>query len=480
MQLKRTAAGGNLRINGRYCLIRRLGGGSFGSIYQATDSETGDEVAVKLEYQEIEPSLLRDEVDIYKSLSGGEGIPQVKWSGWECECRAMVFDLLGPSLEDLFNYCNRRFSLKTVLMLADQLIARLQFIHSKKVLHQDIKPANFLMGTGSKGNCVYVTDLGLASGHFSSEAPQVTSQHQARLWGTAYFASVAGHRGIGKCKEEDDQDPLADRAPEQSQRDDMESLGYMLLYFLRGRLPWHNVKAASKQEKAERMMEYKASIRVDELCEDMPNEFKTYMNDVRALNFGEKPEYSKLRRMFRNLFVRHGFEHDYVFDWTIRIYLETTYIDTPRPQSYFDPSKITPGSQIGEFHESCFDQSGSEAVREGLGFIEFQGLTAESDSEDFLDVEQPQWGLWNGMGGEDEPGQTKNDSQSTQHTVFQAEALDFLPDSQETEEGGEKNLNPSYLGILTVDDNCQPKFSNGFTLPTKSWITIRSKCGRKT
>lgn len=166
----------------------------------ATDSETGEEVAVKLEYQKIEPSLLRDEVEIYKSLSGGEGIPQVKWSGRECEYQAMAFDLLGPSLEDLFNYCDRRFSLKTVLMLADQLIARLQFIHSKQILHQDIKPANFLMGTGSRGNCVYVTDLGLASNHFSIEAPQVTPQHQARLWGTTYFASIAGHRGISKCE----------------------------------------------------------------------------------------------------------------------------------------------------------------------------------------------------------------------------------------------------------------------------------------
>lgn len=102
----------------------------------------------------------------------------------------------------------------------------------------------------------------------------------------------------------------------------MESLEYMLLYFLRGRLPWHDVKAASKQEKAEQIMEYKAAISLDELCEDVPNEFKTYMSDIRALDFGEKPKYSKLRRMFRRLFTRHGFEHDYVFDWTIRKYLE--------------------------------------------------------------------------------------------------------------------------------------------------------------
>lgn len=146
----------------------------------------------------------------------------------------LLFDLLGPSLEDFFNYCDRRFSPKTVLMLADQLIARLQFIHSKQSLRQDIKPASFSIGTDSNGNCVYVTNLGLASDYFSSQAPQVTPQHQACMWCTAYIASVAGHRGISKCKGEDSQDPFTDSAPEQSRRDDMESLGYILLYFLRG------------------------------------------------------------------------------------------------------------------------------------------------------------------------------------------------------------------------------------------------------
>ncbi|MCJ1384251.1 serine/threonine protein kinase [Xylographa soralifera] len=271
----------------------------------ATDSETGEEVAVKLESQKVEPSLLRDEVEIYESLSGGEGIPPVKWSGWECEYRAMVFDLLGPSLEDLFDYYDRRFSRKTALILADQLIARLQFIHPKEILHQDIKPANFLMGTGFKGNCVYAS-----------------SQDEPRLWGTAYFASVAGHGGIGECEAEGDENLFADRAPEQSQSDDIETLGYMLLHFLRGRLPWHNVKAASKQEKAERIVEYKMSVSPDELCKDVPIEFKTYMAAIRALNFGDKSKYSRLRRMFCSLFARHGFEHDCVFDWTRQKYFE--------------------------------------------------------------------------------------------------------------------------------------------------------------
>lgn len=109
-----------------------------------------------------------------------------------------MFELLGPSLEDLFNYCGRLFSLKTVLMLADQIIARLQHIHSKNIIHQDIKPENFLMGMGENGNCVYVTDLGLASELLPHQTAPAIHRSESRLLGTANFASLSGHRGISR------------------------------------------------------------------------------------------------------------------------------------------------------------------------------------------------------------------------------------------------------------------------------------------
>ena len=164
----------------------------------ATDLNSGKEVAVKLEHNKIDPSLLRDEYETYELLAGGKGIPKVHWFGRESEYRVMVFELLGPSLEDLFNYCGRLFSLKTVLMLADQIIARLQYIHSKNFIHQDIKPENFLMGMGGNGNCVYITDLGLASQFLPHEAPPAAHRSQFGLVGTANFASLNGHRGISR------------------------------------------------------------------------------------------------------------------------------------------------------------------------------------------------------------------------------------------------------------------------------------------
>jgi len=165
-----------------------------------TNIETNEDVAIKLERVLIDPSLLEREADVYRSLSGAMGIPRVHLYETESEYNVMVFDLLGPSLEDLFNFCSRKFSLKTVLMLVDQLLYRLEYIHSKSVIHRDIKPENFLMGVGKHGNQVYVTDLGLATERRDAQVKANTGRaRNPRLIGTARFASINGHLGVGKC-----------------------------------------------------------------------------------------------------------------------------------------------------------------------------------------------------------------------------------------------------------------------------------------
>nr|GMD81641.1 casein kinase 1-like protein 10 [Ipomoea batatas] len=110
-------------IGGKFKLGRKIGGGSFGELYLGVNVQTGDEVAVKLEPVKTKHPQLHYESKLYMLLQGGTGIPHLKWFGVEGEYNAMVIDLLGPSLEDLFNYCNRKFTLKTVLMLADQLVS---------------------------------------------------------------------------------------------------------------------------------------------------------------------------------------------------------------------------------------------------------------------------------------------------------------------------------------------------------------------
>jgi casein kinase I homolog HRR25 len=168
----------------------------------ATDLEDGRDVAIKLEHYAIEPLTLSDEYDIYQSLVGGKGIPRVEWFGTECDYRAMVLEILGPSLEDLFNFCGRCFSLKTVLMLADQIVVRLQHLHSRNIIHRDIKPENFLMGTGKDTHCVYLTDFGLAWMMESNSKPPTAVPSEggveSHLVGTANFASLNGHRGTSR------------------------------------------------------------------------------------------------------------------------------------------------------------------------------------------------------------------------------------------------------------------------------------------
>ena len=295
---------------------------SWHSLLLGTNIETGEDVALKLEHVSIGPSLLKAEVDVYRSLACGVGIPRVHDYLIECEYSVMAFDLLGPSLEDLFNYCGRRFSLKTVLMLADQLLARLEFVHSMDVIHRDVKPDNFLMGTGRRGNQVYVTDMGLATESREVQTKTIpTGALRRHLIGTAYFASINGHLGIRECPSSGLVIQTLNVLIVQDRSDDLESLGYMLLYFLQESLPWQGLIAEDKAQRDELILQKKKSINAKELCIDLPKEFEIYFNHIRSLAFNETPAYAYLRKLFRNLFVRNGFDNDNVFDWTVLEYL---------------------------------------------------------------------------------------------------------------------------------------------------------------
>ncbi|AQK75996.1 casein kinase I isoform X1 [Zea mays] len=291
-------------VGGKFKLGKKIGSGSFGELFLAVNVQTGEEVAVKLENVKTKHPQLHYESKLYMLLQGGTGIPHLKWFGVEGEYNVMVIDLLGPSLEDLFNYCSRKFSLKTVLMLADQMINRVEYMHQKGFLHRDIKPDNFLMGLGRKANQVYIIDYGLAKKYRDLQTHKhIPYRENKNLTGTARYASVNTHLGV-----------------EQSRRDDLESLGYVLMYFLRGSLPWQGLKAGTKKQKYDKISEKKMLTPVEVLCKSYPSEFISYFHYCRSLRFEDKPDYSYLKRLFRDLFIREGYQFDYVFDWTILKY----------------------------------------------------------------------------------------------------------------------------------------------------------------
>ncbi|KIM65588.1 hypothetical protein SCLCIDRAFT_1157764 [Scleroderma citrinum Foug A] len=214
----------------------------------------------------------------------------------------MVLNLLGPSLEDLFNFCNRKFSLKTVLLLADQLISHIEYIHSHNFIHCNIKPDNFLMGIGKHGNQVNIIDFGLAKKfHNPKTHLHIPYRENKKLMGTAHYTSINTHLGV-----------------EQAHRDDLESLAYVLMYFLHGALPWQGLKATTKKQKYNHIMEKKMTTPTDFLCRGFPNEFGIFLNYTCALCFNDKPDYSYLHKLFHDLFVHEGFQYNYVFDWRVQ------------------------------------------------------------------------------------------------------------------------------------------------------------------
>jgi serine/threonine protein kinase len=294
----------NSKIAGKYQVKKKIAAGTFGEVYLASISN-GEEFALKAEKLSSRHPQLIYESKLLKTLHGAAGIPSVRWAGIEGNHAVMIIDLLGPSLEDLFSLCNRKFCLKTVLMLADQMLSRIEYIHTKGFIHRDIKPENFLIGLGKRSSLLYLIDFGLSKRYRDSKThmhiPYKDGKH---LTGTARYASLNTHIGV-----------------EQSRRDDLECIAYVLMYLNRGNLPWQGISAQNRLDKYRMIMDKKASISPEDLCRGFPDEFKVFLGYCKSLKFDEKPDYGYLKRLFKDLFISEGFEADHVYDWSLMNYL---------------------------------------------------------------------------------------------------------------------------------------------------------------
>ncbi|KAL4506522.1 hypothetical protein ABPG72_000093 [Tetrahymena utriculariae] len=290
-----------VRVCGRYKLGSRIGTGSFGSIYLAKNVQTNTEVAVKMEEIKSRHPQLLYEGKIMQNLQGGIGIPNMHWCGQEGDYNFLVMELLGQNMEELFNLCNKKFSLKATLMIADQIISNLEYIHFKTYVHRDMKPENFLVGLGKKSKNIFTIDFGLSKRYRDSRTHEhIQFRDKKPLIGTCRYASLNAHKGY-----------------EQSRRDDLESLGYILIYFLKGSLPWQGIKTNSRDQKQQTILDMKTSIPVEELCKGLPPEFAIYINYCRNLKFEDKPDYTYLKKIFKERFVKEGYQFDYVYDWIL-------------------------------------------------------------------------------------------------------------------------------------------------------------------
>ena len=289
----------NKLIFSKYLIRKKIGKGSFGTVYQGINTSNNEKIALKVEKRDKnDPGTLENEALRLVYLQG-EGIPSVYCYGNNIEHNLLVEELLGKSLEEIFTSYGKPFSLKTVCVLGIEMIKRIQYIHSKYYIHRDIKPDNFMTGRGPNEKKIYIIDFGLAKKYYSVSRAQhikfITGKH---LVGTARYCGRNAHRGY-----------------EQGRRDDIESIGYVLMYFLLGVLPWQGLKAKKNEDQFEKIAQKKYTTSFEELTLGQPEEFLNYFKHVDRLQFEDQPNYVYLIGLFQSVIDKYCQDCLYDFDW---------------------------------------------------------------------------------------------------------------------------------------------------------------------
>lgn len=273
-------------IAGRYYLMNLLGKGSFGKVYAAKDKYTGENLAVKIETKKPKcPPMVKIEYEtlVHFNKSPAIGIPKVYDYFENEEERMLVISRLGKSLDTIFEEMNWNFNMKTLTVIAIQTISRLEFIHSKGIIHRDIKPDNFLSGPEGEERIIYLIDFGLSKSYVDRYGKHIPLQSSSQFKGTPRYCSIANHSYL-----------------EQSRKSDLESLGYVLIYFAKGgKLPWMGIRAKDKQEKYKQIMAKKMEYKPHLLCANLPSCFYEYMNYVQNMGWSEDPKYDYLKSLFQ-------------------------------------------------------------------------------------------------------------------------------------------------------------------------------------
>lgn len=262
--------------------LKEIGHGAFGKVFLMQDPADNKQYAVKTESTESDVPQLAYEFKVYRKLVNIRGVPlaYALWTKEDTTCMAM--QVLGPSLER----CSKRITQWDVMnWIGPKALRVIEEVHKRGFLHRDIKPENLLTGpNGLDSREVYLVDYGLCK-RFRMEAnDHIPYREGKRLTGTVRYASIHTHLG-----------------EEQSRRDDLESLGYVMVYLIKHRLPWMGAGGKDKKEQHQRIMSLKINTPLDKLCEGLPSAFLHYFRHVRTLSFDQPPDYALLRGFFRTV-----------------------------------------------------------------------------------------------------------------------------------------------------------------------------------
>lgn len=232
-----------------------------------------------------------------EKLGGVKGVPHLKWSGEYQDSYIAVMTLTGQNVEDLLSLCGGKLSVKTVVMMARQLLSRLRDIHARGVIHRDIKPDNVAIGMSRRSSQVYLIDFGLSSGTTKGG----NEEEKACFVGSLAFSSLNAHTGT-----------------HQSYRDDLESLCYLLIFLLKGALPWTMVENLNPAYIQQSSQAVKRKIPQQILCRDVPPAIGRILAYAKSLDIEEMPDYRMLKSWLREFAHKSNVMFDKKFDWTIR------------------------------------------------------------------------------------------------------------------------------------------------------------------
>jgi len=273
----------------------KIGYGSYGDVYRGRIRSNDQPIAIKLERINEEPTIFK-ESKFLKHLKEIERIPKLIWVGKQGKYNILIMNLLGSSLKNLMELCQGKFTLATTLKISIQILEILRKIHDKGVILRYLKPGNMVIGTGDNKNFVYLIDFGICKYYLYKGKDGLHIPYNSNkkyIIGNRNFISININNYI-----------------EGSRRDDIESLGYNLIYFMKGTLPW------SKDGNKTKILNKKINTSLDELCEELPNEFKEFISYARKLEFTERPNYDYLKELLIRAAKNNGIDLDKVeYDW---------------------------------------------------------------------------------------------------------------------------------------------------------------------